>query len=164
MALELAAVHAETRPMKLQVSKSHGASNEYASRPLLAALPDCLTELQVTADEGMLDVLTRLKHLRKLCINQGAMPRWMLQSETLTSLTSLTCLELHRAASKVVGATRVTAGHVSAGLPQVLNLMVVIKTYVCMHAQMARDSGYPAVVKCLFLSLSSPRRCIWRLG
>jgi hypothetical protein len=119
MALQLAAVRAGARPMKLQVFSSDGASNVYASRPLLAALPDCLTELHVTADEGLasvpadrggfpeirilLDVLTKFKHLRKLCIDHGPMSKWLLHPETLTPLTNLTCLELNRAACTEVG-------------------------------------------------------------
>jgi hypothetical protein len=47
MALRFAAVGAAAagRPMRLQVFKCDAASSDYSSRPLLATLPDSLTEL-----------------------------------------------------------------------------------------------------------------------
>lgn len=112
--------------MKLQVFTSDVASYNYDSMPLLAALPECLAELHVTADEcisrrerglhnvrePLVDAVLKLKHLRKLCISKGLIiSPWILHPETLTAFTSLTCLELHYAASYQVGtAVRVKAG------------------------------------------------------
>jgi hypothetical protein len=128
MALQLAAAGAVAAgsPMKLQVFTSNVASYNYDSMPLLAALPECLAELHVTADEcisrrerglhnvrePLVDAVLKLKHLRKLCISKGLMDSpWILHPETLTAFTSLTCLELHYAASYQVGtAVRVKAG------------------------------------------------------
>lgn len=83
---------------------------------LLAALPNCLTELHVTADECitqtfehalgctvLIHAVNRLKNLRKLCIREGVTERTFLHPRALVRLSSLTCLELEWALFTHVG-------------------------------------------------------------
>ena len=89
MALKLAA--SGPRSLKLQSFISDVTSSEHASMPLLAALPNCLTELHITADECitqtfehalgctvLIHAVNRLKNLRKLCIREGVTERTFL--------------------------------------------------------------------------------------
>lgn len=114
MALKLAA--SGPRSLKLQSFTSDVTSSEHASMPLLAALPNCLTELHITADECitqtfehalgctvLIHAVNRLKNLRKLCIREGVTERTFLHPRALVRLSSLTCLELEWAQFTHVG-------------------------------------------------------------
>jgi hypothetical protein len=145
MALRLATAGALAAgsPVKLQVFTCDVTSYNYDSMPLLAALPEGLTKLHVTADEcisrrerglhstkePLVDAVAKLKYLRKLCINKGVLPWWILHPETLTAFTSLTCLELHHACSYEVG----PSAWISAGVLQTITTGMTC-IYVHMHA------------------------------
>jgi hypothetical protein len=150
MALKLAA--SGPRSLKLQSFISDVTSSEHASMPLLAALPNCLTELQITADECITQTFEhahgctvlshavyRLKHLRTLCIREGVSERSFLHPQALAELCNLTCLELEWAQF-----THVSAAADVACLQSRSEHLTILQ--VCLGMLLAPDSLFVAVV------------------